>query len=487
MFAVEVTFLDQRGGSETVLLRRPTFVIGSDPESHLILEELKGEAIRIKVARGLGAKFKVDIFSDIPGHPLIGSILYERLVTLNFAAVSLTVFLFDIDLHLLTDESLDSAGVRLAKRAMLNSRPHSPSLVVEGRDLEFSLSFPPDMSLQLGRGANNDVRIEVPEVSSQHARVGIQGGRFWVEDLGSTNGTFIGTMQVAGRTEAPLGSTISLSRVVNCSIVSSQGARNFDLKSDPSRDDEEDLERDYAIGEPTFSLEDFHPDELARYPVLVSLSEIARPARIALKRGTEVKIGRDPASDLWLGAPHISRLHCLIRISADGVIGVTDLSTNGTYFGSDPLPPEEEIVLTSETSRVLNFGSGVTVALCFNENEEQEFSLSDGSLITLSNSKELPMKGRVSDSGNIDEVSKRTSSLQELRKPKESRGSSGKRRPVAPRQGRRATNNALSSDLPERLLESLRTAGAPLVALVLVSLIFLLSILGLVIKQIMFS
>jgi serine/threonine protein kinase len=48
--------------------------------------------------------------------------------------------------------------------------------------------------IMIGRAEDCDVKIDDPMkfVSKYHARVFMQGGKFWVEDLGSLNGTFIG-------------------------------------------------------------------------------------------------------------------------------------------------------------------------------------------------------------------------------------------------------------------------------------------------------
>jgi len=43
----------------------------------------------------------------------------------------------------------------------------------------------------IGRVPGNTVVIDNPAVSSQHARVIVEGGQYVVEDLGSTNGTFV--------------------------------------------------------------------------------------------------------------------------------------------------------------------------------------------------------------------------------------------------------------------------------------------------------
>ncbi|MDO8184459.1 FHA domain-containing protein [Conexibacter sp. JD483] len=49
----------------------------------------------------------------------------------------------------------------------------------------------------LGRG-NVEIRLEDPFASSQHARIERQGGVLVLEDLGSTNGTFLNEEQLRG-------------------------------------------------------------------------------------------------------------------------------------------------------------------------------------------------------------------------------------------------------------------------------------------------
>lgn len=48
----------------------------------------------------------------------------------------------------------------------------------------------------VGRGFSNDLQIEDPSVSSNHARIQLEGEVITVKDLGSTNGTFIDRSQV---------------------------------------------------------------------------------------------------------------------------------------------------------------------------------------------------------------------------------------------------------------------------------------------------
>lgn len=49
----------------------------------------------------------------------------------------------------------------------------------------------------IGRNAGNDICIDSLAVSDRHARIVSQQGRYWLEDLQSTNGTFLDQQRVA--------------------------------------------------------------------------------------------------------------------------------------------------------------------------------------------------------------------------------------------------------------------------------------------------
>jgi hypothetical protein len=69
----------------------------------------------------------------------------------------------------------------------------APRLVVErapGHDSGMIYDLDGE-ALVLGRGDHAAIRLQDPFASSQHARVYAQGGAFVVEDLGSTNGTYL--------------------------------------------------------------------------------------------------------------------------------------------------------------------------------------------------------------------------------------------------------------------------------------------------------
>jgi FHA domain-containing protein len=76
------------------------------------------------------------------------------------------------------------SGVGLAERA--------PRLLVErAPGHEPGMIYDLDGDVVLGRGDHAEIRLEDPFASSRHARIYEQGNILVVEDLGSTNGTYL--------------------------------------------------------------------------------------------------------------------------------------------------------------------------------------------------------------------------------------------------------------------------------------------------------
>jgi len=68
----------------------------------------------------------------------------------------------------------------------------------------------PDRALTLGRADGTDLVLDDPAVSRHHCRVQLGGRRLLVEDLGSTNGTFIDGTPLTGGRELPVGSLLQV-------------------------------------------------------------------------------------------------------------------------------------------------------------------------------------------------------------------------------------------------------------------------------------
>jgi hypothetical protein len=100
------------------------------------------------------------------------------------------------DSMILTPAAAAKAGLRRGK-----STPRSVQLVVRrSPSLEEGDIFPLNSApLTLGRGGQNDLVLAGDEfASSRHARIDVRSDGAWVQDLESTNGTFVNGTRVAG-------------------------------------------------------------------------------------------------------------------------------------------------------------------------------------------------------------------------------------------------------------------------------------------------
>lgn len=62
----------------------------------------------------------------------------------------------------------------------------------------------------IGRDSTNEIPVNDAEVSRRHARLTFQGGKYVLEDMGSTNGTFVNGQRLSGPRVLKSGEVISL-------------------------------------------------------------------------------------------------------------------------------------------------------------------------------------------------------------------------------------------------------------------------------------
>jgi len=95
--------------------------------------------------------------------------------------------------------------------------PRGPDgwLIAErGGALEPNQRFDLIGGLSIGRSKEADVRIDDRYASSIHARVFSREGRFFVEDMNSTNGTLLNGATLQGEAEAIDGDTVQIGDTV---------------------------------------------------------------------------------------------------------------------------------------------------------------------------------------------------------------------------------------------------------------------------------
>ena len=71
-----------------------------------------------------------------------------------------------------------------------------------------------DAPLLIGRGTDAAIRLDDDYVSTRHARIAASGDQWFVEDLGSTNGTYIGTARITQPTTLTLGTQVRVGKTV---------------------------------------------------------------------------------------------------------------------------------------------------------------------------------------------------------------------------------------------------------------------------------
>ncbi len=75
--------------------------------------------------------------------------------------------------------------------------------------------------ITIGREAGNDIVLESPQISRYHTRLTLQGGVYVVEDMGSTNGTFLNGQRVLRPTPVTSGDLIGVGESI---LLKVQGA-----------------------------------------------------------------------------------------------------------------------------------------------------------------------------------------------------------------------------------------------------------------------
>jgi len=183
--------LESRRPSAPIYLGSPrTVTVGRDPgcayrvdkptisKQHALVELLPGDRIRVQ---DLGSANGVAINSPgnrIPGEPVEVQLGDRLFLGRTEVAVS--------------DILLATADARKARPGKIEEA----SIRMRGNTIVF------------GRDASADFQIPHPMVSKRHASLTRQGSQYFIEDLGSTNGTFVrGNVWVRGR-RSPSGSAM---------------------------------------------------------------------------------------------------------------------------------------------------------------------------------------------------------------------------------------------------------------------------------------
>jgi predicted component of type VI protein secretion system len=90
-------------------------------------------------------------------------------------------------------------------------------------------------NVTIGRDLNAEIVINIPEVSRRHARFRLESGVYLLEDLGSTNGTFVNGRRLTAPHLMRSGDTIMLGEAVTLNFAGGQFDPNATVVSSSSQ------------------------------------------------------------------------------------------------------------------------------------------------------------------------------------------------------------------------------------------------------------
>jgi pSer/pThr/pTyr-binding forkhead associated (FHA) protein len=107
-------------------------------------------------------------------------------------------------------------AAKSANRAKPAKRPRGAPThvaIVEGANEGERVSLD-DAPILIGRGSDAAIRLDDDYVSTRHARIASSGDQWFVEDLGSTNGTYVGTSRISQPTTIQLGTQVRIGKTI---------------------------------------------------------------------------------------------------------------------------------------------------------------------------------------------------------------------------------------------------------------------------------
>jgi pSer/pThr/pTyr-binding forkhead associated (FHA) protein len=107
------------------------------------------------------------------------------------------------------------AAPRTPKQRPRKKRRGAPTVLAITEGANAGVSVPlGDAPILLGRGADATIRLDDDYVSTRHAQFVPHGDDWYVEDLGSTNGTYIGSQRITTPMVVSIGVQVRVGKTI---------------------------------------------------------------------------------------------------------------------------------------------------------------------------------------------------------------------------------------------------------------------------------
>lgn len=133
-------------------------------------------------------------------------------------AFILLVYFFLYQVARVTLRELVTLGSVTSESGRPRARMPDPSSAIEIIDpaessYDHGTAFPLDHYTTVGRYEDNTVELDDDFVSGSHAEIYFENGQWWIQDLNSTNGTFLNTQRMGDRLRLSNGDIVQFGRI----------------------------------------------------------------------------------------------------------------------------------------------------------------------------------------------------------------------------------------------------------------------------------
>ncbi|MFW6070532.1 MAG: FHA domain-containing protein, partial [bacterium] len=174
--------------------------------------------------------------------------------------------------------------------------------IVEGPSADQAYTLSQEEHI-LGRDDRSDIVLNAPSVSRRHARIVRRGGKFYIEDLGSSNGTFLNDQPIEKPVALSSGDEIALGRTIRLRFTQEAIAPQRTM-----------LESAAPRIEPSKGAAQPQEETPPRFQVQIAGNP---PQTYALER-QRITIGRAEDNDIILPSRIVSRHHAYLEREGQG-------------------------------------------------------------------------------------------------------------------------------------------------------------------------